>query len=190
MQSRSRANCNLLWLARRRQIFNVIIRDANDNSTLNWGAATFTTPKRAMMTSAKTAVDVYKRGETLSAVLRASGNLNGLQMRMQVSDDLGRLLGSISASARGERTFTFPLKDFLGKFALVAGELVDDRGAIVDQLRAKPAMVVQDKRREKEYTALVSFGGTKHYLQDAQMNMVRPRLLTPASRGPMTSTTL
>ena len=156
-----------------RQIFNVIIRDANDNSTLNWGAATFTTPKRAMMTSAKTAVDVYKRGETLSAVLRASGNLTGLQMRMQVSDDLGRLLGSISAPARGERTFTFPLKDFLGKFALVRGELIDDRGAIVDQLRAKPAMVVQAERREKEYTALVSFGGTKHYLQDAQMKMVR-----------------
>src|SRR5690349_17859426 len=156
-----------------RQIFDIIIRDAKDNSTLNWGAATFTTPKRAMMTTAKTAVDVYKRGETLSAVLRASGNLTGLQMRMQVSDDLGRLLGSISASARGERTFTFPLKDFLGKFALVTAELVDDQGATVDQLRARPAMVVQDKRREKEYTALVSFGGTKHYLQDAQMKMVR-----------------
>ncbi len=156
-----------------RQIFDVIVRDAKDNSTLNWGSATFTTPKRAMMTSAKTAVDVYQRGETLSAVLRASGNLSGLQMRMQVWDDLGRLLGSISAPARGERTFTFPLKDFLGKFALVTGELIDARGAVVDQLRGKLAMVVQDKRREKEYTALVSFGGTKHYLQDAQMKMVR-----------------
>lgn len=156
-----------------RQIFDVIVRDAKDNSTLNWGTATFTTPKRAMMTSAKTTVDVYQRSETLSAVLRASGNLSGLQMRMQVSDDLGRLLGSISAPARGERTFTFPLKDFLGKLVLVRGELVDERGAIVDQLRAKPAMVVQDKRREKEYTALVSFGGNKHYVQDAQMDMVR-----------------
>jgi hypothetical protein len=132
-----------------RQILNVIIRDASNNSTLNWGAATFTTPKRAMMTSTKTAVDVYKRGETLSAVLRASGNLNGLQMRMQIWDDLGRLLGSISAPARGERTFTFPLTDFLGKFALVRGELIDAQGAIVDQLRAKPAMVVQDTRRAK-----------------------------------------
>ena len=156
-----------------RQIFDVIIRDARDKSTLNWGAATFTTPKQALMTSTKTAVDVYKRGETLSAVLRATGNLNGLQMRMQVSDDLGRLLGTVSAPARGERTFTFQLKDFLGKFALVKGELLDQRGAIVDQLQAKPVMVVQDKRREKEYTALVSFGGTKHYLQDAQMEMVR-----------------
>jgi len=156
-----------------RQIFNVIIRDANNNSTLNWGAATFTTPKRAMMTSTKTAVEVYKRGEILSAVLRASGNLNGLRMQMQVWDDLGRLLGNLSAPARGERTFTFQLNDFLGKFALVRGELIDDRGAIVDQLRAKPAMVVQEKRRSKEYTALVSFGGTKHYLQEAQMKMVR-----------------
>jgi len=156
-----------------RQIFNVIIRDSKDNSTLNWGAATFVSPKRAMMSSTKPAVDVYKRGETLSAVLRASGNLSGLQMRMQVSDDLGRLLGTVSAPARGERTFTYPLKDFLGKFALVSGELVDERGAIVDQIRAKPVMVVQDVRRTKEYTALVSFGGTKHYLQDAQMKMVR-----------------
>ena len=156
-----------------RQIFDVIIRDASDNATLNWGTATFTVPKRAMMTSTKTGVDVYQRGETLSAVLRASGDLNGLQLRMQVSDDLGRLLGMISAPARGERTFTFPLKDFLGKFVVVQGELVDERGNIVDQLRAKPAMVVRGERRPKEYTALVSFGGTKHYLQDAQMKMVR-----------------
>ena len=156
-----------------RQIFNVIIRDSKDNSTLNWGAATFTTPKRAMMTSTKPAVDVYKRGETLSAVLRATGNLSDLQMRMWVSDDLGRILGAVSAPARGERTFTFPLKDFAGKFAMVSGELVDERGATVDQVRAKPVMVVQDERRIKEYTALVSFGGTKHYLQDAQMQMVR-----------------
>ncbi|HEY0763441.1 MAG TPA: beta-galactosidase trimerization domain-containing protein [Pyrinomonadaceae bacterium] len=156
-----------------RQIFDVIIRDSSDNSTLNWGTATFTSPKRAMMTSTKTGVDVYKNGETLSAVLRATGDLDGLQMRMQVADDLGRLLGTISAPARGERTFTFQLKDFLGKFALITGELVNGRGAVIDQIRAKPAMVVQDQRRPKEYTALVSFGGTKHYLQDAQMQMVR-----------------
>ncbi|MEN3325549.1 MAG: hypothetical protein V7638_356 [Acidobacteriota bacterium] len=156
-----------------RQIFNVIIRNAKDKSTLNWGAATFTTPKRAMMTSTKPAVDVYKRGETLSAVLRATGNLPGLQMRMSVSDDLGRLLGTVSAPARGERTFMFPLDDFLGKFVMVTGDLVDERGAVIDQVRAKPVMVVQDRRRIKEYTALVSFGGTKHYLQDVQMRMVR-----------------
>jgi hypothetical protein len=156
-----------------RQIFNVIIRDVKDKATLNWGTATFTTPKRAMMTGTKPAVDVYKRGETLSAVLRATGSLSGLQMRMSVSDDLGRLLGIVSAPARGERTFTFPLQDFLGKFVIVTGALVDERGAVIDQVRAKPVMVVQDQRRIKEYTALVSFGGTKHYLQEAQMRMVR-----------------
>jgi Beta-galactosidase trimerisation domain/Beta-galactosidase len=156
-----------------RQIFNVIIRSSKDGSSLNWGATTFETPKRAMMTITKPGVDVYRRSETLSAVLRATGNLSGLQLRMQVADDLGRSLCMISAPARGERTFTCSLRDFLGKFALVSGELVDERGAIVDQLRAKPVMVVQDRRRIKEYTALVSFGGTKHYLQEAQMKMVR-----------------
>jgi hypothetical protein len=155
------------------QIFNVRIRDAESGTTLNWGAATFESPKRAMMTMAKPAVDVYKRGETLSTVLRAAGDLSDLQMRMQVTDDMGRLLGVITRSARGERTFTYPLADFLGKFALVTAELVDERGAIVDQVRAKPVMVVQDVRRQNEYKPLVSFGGTKHYLQDAQMRMVR-----------------
>ena len=92
---------------RGRLIYNVIIRDPQSKSTLNWGSATFTSPKRAMMTSAKPAVDVYKRGETLSAVLRAAGDLSGLQMRMQVSDDLGRILAVVSKPARGERTLTY-----------------------------------------------------------------------------------
>ncbi|HSE25813.1 MAG TPA: beta-galactosidase trimerization domain-containing protein [Pyrinomonadaceae bacterium] len=156
-----------------RQVFDLIIRDSQSKATLNWGSTTFTAPKQAMMTSVKPAVDVYRRGETLSAVLRATGDLTGLQMRMQVTDDLGRLLGTISAPARGERTFTHTLENFLGKSAFVTAELVDANGAIVDQVRAKPVMVVQNTRREKEYTALVSFGGTKHYLQDAQMKMVR-----------------
>src|SRR6185503_8698711 len=76
-----------------RQIFNVRIRDAQSGATLNWGAATFASAKRAMVTTVKPAVDVYKKGETLSAVLRAAGDLSGLQMRMQVADDMGRLLG-------------------------------------------------------------------------------------------------
>ena len=156
-----------------RQIFDCIIRDAQSGATLNWGAATFQSSKRAMMTTAKPAVDVYKRGETLSAVLRAAGDLSGLQMRMQVADDLGRVLSIIARPARGERTFTYKLADFLGKSAIITAELVDEHGAIVDQVRAKPVMVVQDTRRQKEYTPLVSFGGTKHYLQDAQMQMVR-----------------
>ncbi len=156
-----------------RQIFDVIIRDPQTGATLNWGAATFQSPKRAMLTAAKPAVDVYKRGETLSAVLRAAGDLSGLQMRMRVADDLGRQLSIITRPARGERTFTYALANFLGKLVLVTAELIDERGAVVDQFRAKPVMVVQDTRRQKEYTALVSFGGGKHYLQGAQMRMVR-----------------
>ncbi|HEY6122253.1 MAG TPA: beta-galactosidase, partial [Pyrinomonadaceae bacterium] len=156
-----------------RQIFDIIIRDGRDRATLNWGSTSFENPKRAMLTLAKPSVDVYKRGETLSAVLRAAGDLSGLQMRMEITDDLGRVLGIVSKPARGERTFSYPLSDFIGKVANVTAELVDDRGTVIDQLRAKPVMVVQDTRRIHDYTALVSFGGTKHYLQDAQMRMVR-----------------
>ncbi|HZE71558.1 MAG TPA: beta-galactosidase trimerization domain-containing protein [Pyrinomonadaceae bacterium] len=156
-----------------RQIFDVIVRESHDGATLNWGSTSLQIPKRAMMTLAKPSVDVYKRGETLSTVLRAAGDLSGLQMRMQITDDVGRVLGIVSKPARGERTFTYPLTDFLGKLAIVTADLVDDRGTVIDQLQSKPVMVVQDTRRIHEYTALVSFGGTKHYLQDAQMRMVR-----------------
>jgi Beta-galactosidase trimerisation domain/Beta-galactosidase len=156
-----------------RRIFDVIVRDARTGATLDWGSCVFAAPKRAMMTLVKPAVDVYERGETLSAVLRAAGDLSGLRVRMKVSDDLGRLLAVVEQPARGERTMTYALADFVGKSALVAGELVDARGAVVDQLRAAPVMVVQNERRRREYDALISFGGTKHYLQDAQMRQVR-----------------
>ena len=56
-----------------RQIYDVIVRDARTGATLNWGSAVRHAPKRAMVTLAKPAVDVYKRGETLSAVVRATG---------------------------------------------------------------------------------------------------------------------
>jgi hypothetical protein len=156
-----------------RRIFDAVVRDARTGATLDWGSATYVAPKRAMMTLVKPAVDVYERGETLSAVLRAAGDLAGLRVRMKVSDDLGRLLAVVERPARGERTLTYALADFVGKTALVTGELVDASGAIVDQLRAAPVMVVQDERRQREYTALVSFGGTKHYLEGAQMRQVR-----------------
>ena len=156
-----------------RQIYDLIVRDARTGATLNFGAAVRHSPKRGMVTMVRPAVEVYKRGETLSAVLRATGRLDGLQMRMRVADDLGRLLAVVAAPARGERTFTHPLRNFVGKQAFVTAELVDESGAIVDQLRAKAVTVVPEKRREREYKALVSFGGTKHYLQDAQMRQVR-----------------
>ncbi|HEV2863225.1 MAG TPA: beta-galactosidase trimerization domain-containing protein [Pyrinomonadaceae bacterium] len=156
-----------------RQIYDVIVRDARTGATLNWGSAVRHAPKRAMVTQARPAVDVYRRGETLSAVVRAAGQLEGLRMRLKVSDELGRLLAVLEAPARGERTFTYTLRDFVGKQALITAELADEAGSVVDHLRAKPVLVVQEKRREREYTALVAFGGTKHYLQDAQMRQVR-----------------
>lgn len=156
-----------------RRIFDAVVRDSRTGATLDWGSAVINAPKRALMTSVKPAADVYKRGETLSAVLRAAGDLPGLRVRMKVSDDLGRLLAVVEQPARGERTMTYKLADFVGKSATVAGELVDARGAVVDQLRAAPVMVVQDERRPREFSPLVSFGGTKHYLQDAQMRQVR-----------------
>ncbi|HZB46739.1 MAG TPA: hypothetical protein VE360_15895, partial [Pyrinomonadaceae bacterium] len=155
-----------------RQIHDLIVRDARTGATLNWGSAVRHAPKRAMVTLAKPAVDVYKRGETLSAVVRATGNLEGLRMRLKVSDDLGRLLAVLEAPARGERTFSYALQNFVGKQAFVTAELADAGGAVVDQLRARPVLVVQARRRAREYTALVAFGGTKHYLQDAQMRQV------------------
>lgn len=156
-----------------RQVYDIIVRDARDGATLNWGSAVRHAPKPAMVTLAKPAVDVYRRGETLSAVVRAAGGLGGLKMRLKVSDDLGRLLAVLEAPARGERAFTYTLADFVGKQALITAELTDEGGAVIDQLRAKPVLVVPEKRREHEYTALVAFGGTKHYLQDAQMRQVR-----------------
>jgi Beta-galactosidase trimerisation domain/Beta-galactosidase len=155
-----------------RQIFNVIIRDGQTGATLNWGAATFQTAQRAAMTMARPAADVYKRGETLSAVFGATGELSGLQMRMSLSDDLGRLLAVITEPARSERTFSVPLRNFIGKLVLATAELLDEKGVVIDQLRAKPVMVVQAERRAREYTALVSHGGTKHYLLDAQKRQV------------------
>ena len=156
-----------------RVIFDVVVHDARTGATLDWGAGVFAAPKRAMMTLVKPAVEVYKRGETLSAVLRAAGNLAGLRLRMKVSDDLGRLLAIVERPARGERTLSCALADFVGKSATVTGELLDEKGVVVDQQRAAPVMVVPEERRAREYTALVSFGGTKHYLEEAQMRQVR-----------------
>ncbi len=156
-----------------KQIFNVIIRDAQSGATLNWGAATCQTPKRALMTMVRPASDLYRRGETLSAVLGAEGNLSGLKMRISLSDELGRLLTVLTEPARSERTFSIPLRNFIGKLALLTAELIDENGLVIDQLRARPVMIVQAERRAREYTALVSHGGAKHYLRDTQMRQVR-----------------
>jgi len=154
-------------------IFDVIIRDAATGATLNWGSATFTVAKRANLTGVQPATDVYRRGEILSAVVRATGNLEGSSIRFQVTDDLQRVLSDQTAPARGERYFYFSLSNFLGKSAQITAELVDADGTVIDQLRARPVLVVQEARRNKEFNPQVSFGASKHYFQAVRMAQVR-----------------
>jgi hypothetical protein len=156
-----------------RQIFSVIIRDADSGATLDWGAATFTTPKRAAITRVAAGSQVYKSGDTLTAVLHSEGQLDDLSVRFKVTDDLDRLLTSQVTSAKPEASFYYPFDDFVAQYAYVTAELVDADGAIVDQLRAEPIAVVQAERRDKEYAPQVSFGGGRHYFRDLRRRLVR-----------------
>jgi hypothetical protein len=154
-------------------IFDMILRDAAAGATLNWGSADFDYPRRATITGVSPATDVYRRGETLSAVIRTAGDLSDLKLRFKVSDDLDRTISSESRPARPERYFYCGLQDFLGKYAYLTAELEDSRGAIVDQLHAQPVLVVQESRRQKEFNPLVAFGTSKHFFHAARMQQVR-----------------
>ena len=153
-------------------INNVIIRDALTGETLNWGAFTFEVPKRATISDIGASSDVYQRGETISVVTHSGGNLEGLSLRLTVTDDLDRIIYVQSKTTRGEKAFLCPLNDFLGKYAFLTAELVDSSGAIVDQLKYKPLLVVQSERRPKEYKALVSFGGGRHFFTSVRMSQI------------------
>jgi hypothetical protein len=154
-------------------IFDVIIRDPSTGASLDWGAADFTVAKRANLTGVQSATDVYRKGEVISAVVRAAGHLEGSRIRFQVADDFQRILSDQSAPARGERYFYFSLDHFLGKYAYITAELLDADGTVIDQLRAKPILVVQKTRRKKEFDPQVSFGASKHYFQAVRMAQVR-----------------
>jgi hypothetical protein len=154
-------------------IFNVIVRDPESGSSLNWGSAAFEVPRKAVVTFAESATDLYQDGEPLSAVVRASGDLQGLRMRFRVYDDLDRLLRSETAPARAERYFHGSLRGFRGKSASIVAELLDSGDRLVDQLRARPVLVVQSERRRREYNPLVSFGAAKHYFRSVRMKQVR-----------------
>jgi hypothetical protein len=154
-------------------IFNVIVRDPESGSTLNWGSATFQAPRKAVVTLAESATDLYHEGEPLSAVVRASGDLQGLRMRFSVYDDLDRLLTSQTVPARAERYFHCILEGFRGKSASIVAELFDSGDRLVDQLRARPLMVAQAERCRREYNPLVSFGAAKHYFRAVRMKQVR-----------------
>lgn len=145
-----------------RSIVDLIVRDAESGDSLDFGTTTFETPRLATVTGLKPNASVYRRGDTLSVVTRAAGSLEGLKMRLEVRDDLGRLLHVEEKATPGEKYFFYTLDDFLGKRAALSASLVDAAGRIVDQLRAAPVVVVQQERRQKEYQALVSFEQPRH----------------------------
>jgi hypothetical protein len=153
-------------------IYNAIIKDAASGETLNWGTFTFDVPKKATLLDINPSSDVYRRGETISAVTHAVGNLDGVSLRFTVSDDLDRVVSTQSKTTRGEKFFFCPLDNFLGKYAFITAELVDSDGVVIDQLKYKPILVVQDTRRPKEYVANVSFGGGRHFFTSVRMNQI------------------
>jgi len=156
-----------------KEIFDVMIRDAESKATLNWGTTFFETPKRATIELLVLSTDCYRDGDALSAQVKAKGDLKGLKTRVQVSDDLERLLNVSEEPAKEDATFTAQLADFLGRYAFVTAQIVDEKGAIVDQARVKPALVVQSERRKKEFQALLSFGGGRSFLMSTQTRLVR-----------------
>ncbi len=147
-----------------RSIVDVIVRDAESGASLDFASATFETPRRATVTGLRPNASVYHRGDTMSLVTRAAGQLEGLKMRLEVRDDLGRLLHVEEKATPGEKYFFYALDDFLGKRAVLSASLVDAAGQLVDQLRAAPVVVVQAERRQKEYQALLSFEEPRHDL--------------------------
>jgi hypothetical protein len=156
-----------------RWILDAIVREASSGATLDWASATRETPKAATVTGIRPNASVYRRGDTMSLVTRAAGPLEGLKMRVEVRDDLGRLVHAEEKSTPGERYFFYRLDDFVGKRALVAASLVEAGGRVVDQLRAAPLVVVQKERRQKEYQGQLSFETPIHYQSSVRLRRLR-----------------
>ncbi len=154
-------------------IYDIIIKDAETGETLNWCATSVETRKRATVAALEPGDDVYKRGDALSATVRAEGDLEGLSLRVNMADDLERLLATSETTASESTQFAAPLDNFLGKYVFLTAQLVEADGSIVDQLRAKPVLVVQKERRPKEFKALVSFGGGRPQFKSTRMQVVR-----------------
>jgi hypothetical protein len=151
-------------------ICDVILKDLSGGTTLDWGTTTFTAAKQATVTTVRTNGQVYQEGDTLSIVTNVAGNLTGLKVRVKVEDDLERVIYQEEKNTEGEKYFFCPLRNFLGKWAQIKAELVDARGTVVDQLRAKPVMVVQKERRQKEYTAQLSFETPRHFWKTPRLH--------------------
>jgi hypothetical protein len=156
-----------------RQILDVIVRDASTGATLDWGFASFEVKKTASVTGIRLNAPVYREGETMSIVTRAAGELVGLQVRVALSDDLDRTVHVEEKPARGENAFSYRLDDVVGRRVQVAAQLVEASGRVVDELRHEPVLVVQRRRRQKEYQALLSFETPPHNLVALRLRRLR-----------------
>ena len=154
------------------QIVDVILRDAGTGATLDWSTATFEVAKQATVTGLKPNAGVYRVGDTLSVVTHAAGRLEGLQLRLELRDDLGRLLSREEKPTPGETTLFPRLLDFVGKRAFLTASLMEGE-RIVDQLRAEPVVVVQRERRSKEYRALMAFEDPRPSLAPLRQQRLR-----------------
>ncbi len=153
-----------------RVIYDVIIREGG--ATFDWASTFCEWPKPATITELSIPQDVYKRGETLGAVVRSAGDLEGLSVRFTVSDELDRLLADKRADAAEEVSFECDLSNYLGDYAFVTAELIGE-GHALDQKRAKGVLVVQSERRPKEFVANVSFGGGRPFFRNRRGQIVR-----------------
>jgi len=159
-----------------RQILDVIVRDGATGPTLGFGSTTFDVPRPATVTGVRPNAEVYRDGDTMIIVTRAAGRLEGLRMRVEVRDDLGRLLYREEKVTPGEKAFFYRLDDFVGKKARVTASLVDGE-RVVDELRATPVVVVQAQRRRKEYQGLMSFEDPRPFLAETRQRRMRARAM-------------
>jgi hypothetical protein len=160
-----------------RSILDLIVRDAASGATLHWGWSSFLVPKEASVTGLRPNAPVYREGDVLSVVARAAGALDGLKMRVRVTDDLGRLRQVEEEAARGERAFFHRLDHVLGKRVALTAELVDGAGRIVDQLRHEPLVVVPRERRRRQYKGQLSFETPPHYFAAPRLRLLREQAM-------------
>ena len=154
-----------------KNIVSLIVRDAA-GATLDWAAATFDLPKQATLSNLKLDKPVYERGDTLTASVRAAGNLTGLSARFKLTDDLERLLCARTERAAARAAFSYSLADFLGRYATASVELVDGSGAVVDQVRAAPVYVAPAQRRDREYRASLGFSSVRPYFSALRLKLM------------------
>lgn len=155
-----------------RNAFRLLVRDPQTGATLDFAAAALDLPKPAALSSLRLQEDVYRRGQTLSAVARAHGNLAGLSLRFRVWDDLARLLCSQTTPAVADATFEYPLADFLGRYASATVELLDANGVVLDRARTAPAYVAPDHRRDREYRASIGFASLRPYFSALRLQLI------------------